>query len=77
MVQTFEQAVPDPVVEPTFVKKIDITLNIPPKPVLTVIPNSVDFGLNRQYRMVKVLNTGSGRLDWEAKKMCCEKILHP
>ena len=30
MVQTFEQAVPDPVVEPTFVKKIDITLNIPP-----------------------------------------------
>ena len=68
MVQTFEQAVPDPVVEPTFVKKIDITLNIPPKPVLTVIPNSVDFGLNRQYRMVKVLNTGSGRLDWEAKK---------
>ena len=76
MVQTFEQVAPELVVEPTIAKKIDINLTIPPKPVLTVIPNSVDFGLNRHYRMVKVLNTGSGRLDWEAKKTKRSDWLH-
>ena len=56
-------------VEPEFEQKVNLQLTIPAEPRLSIAPNAIDFGLDRQYQMMQVQNTGSGTLLWQAEKV--------
>jgi len=55
--------------EPEFEQKVNLQLTISAEPRLSIAPNAIDFGLDWQYQMMKVQNTGSGTLLWQAEKV--------